>query len=156
MRLVPGAAPTPPIDGPLHATPDGPSRPTSKQGTGAPASASVVALGERLHLNPQVLSAQLGDEHGEISTLAADRLERGFKTGEALAKRLGLDESRSQSLVALITYQVFSLLHEEKQAAPGNVDPAKIDELTDALLEDIRVTCGEAAVAEAKSAVRGL
>lgn len=153
VKLIPGATP-PPFDGPVLAAPDIPTRATSKQGAGA--STSVVALGERLHLNPQVLSAQLGDEHGEISTLAADRLDRGFKTGEALAKRLGLDENRTQSLVALITYHVFSLLREEKKAAPGTVDPTKIDELTDALLDDVRLTCGDPAAAEAKSAVRGL
>jgi hypothetical protein len=110
----------------------------------------VAALGERLHLNPQVLALQLGDEHGEVPKPRALRLERGFETGEALARRLGLDEGRTQSLVALVTYYVFSLLREEK-AAPGGVDPARLEALSDALLDDIRATCGEDAVAAAKS-----
>jgi hypothetical protein len=156
-RLVPGStAPPQPIDGPIHAAPDLPPRLTLKQGAGSPPPASVVALGDRLHLNPQVLSAQLGDEHGVIASLAADRLEQAFKSGEALARRLGLNENRSQSLVALITYHVFSLLREEKKAAPGSVDPARIDELTDTLVEDVRLTCGDPAAAEVKSAIRGL
>ncbi|MEP7123690.1 MAG: hypothetical protein ABJE95_22370 [Byssovorax sp.] len=156
IRIVPGAAPPQSIEGPIHAVPDTLSRPTAKQGGGGAVPASVVALGERLHLNPQVLSSQLGDERGEISTLAADRLEQGFKKAEALAKRLGLDESRTQSLVALITYHAFSLLREEKKAAPGGVDGARIDELTEALLDDIRITCGDAAAAEAKGTLGGL
>jgi hypothetical protein len=127
-----------------------------KAGSGAAAPTSVIALCERLHLNPPVLAAQLGDEHGEVSSLAADRLERGFKTGEALAKRLGFDEPRTQSLVALFTYHVFSLLREEKKAAPGSVDAAQIEELTNTLLDDVRLTCGEAAVAGAKNDIAGL
>jgi len=123
---------------------------------GVAVSASVVALAERLHLNPEVLAAQLGDEHGEVPKPSADRLERGFKTAEALAKRLSLDESQTQSIVALLTYHVFSLLREEKQAAPGSVDPARIDELTDSILNDVRVTCGEKIATEAKSAIAGL
>ncbi len=133
------------------------TRLSQRQGQGeATVKASVVALGESLHLDPQVLTDQLGDEHGEVSRSAAARLERGFKTGEALAKRLDLDESKTQSLVALFTYHVFSVLREEKQAAPGSVDPARIDELTESLLNDVRVTCGEAIAADAKSAIAGL
>ncbi len=115
----------------------------------------MVALGERLHLDPQALALQLGDEHGEIPERWADRLERGFKTAEALARRLGLDESRTQSIVALSTYYVFSVLREEK-AAPGGVDPARVEALTDTLLADIRATCGEATAAAAKSDLAGL
>ena len=155
-RFLPGTAPQPVDDGVDVVAPGSLARLPQRAGSGTAASASVIALGERLHLNPQVLTAQLGDEHGEISTLAADRLERGLKTGEVLAKRLGLDESQAQSLVALITYHVFSLLREEKQAAPGAVDLTRVDELTDTLLDDIRLTCGDPAAVAARSEVRGL
>ena len=116
----------------------------------------MVALGERLHIDPDALAAQLGDEHGEVSKPTADRLERGFMTAEALAKRLGLGESQTQSIVALFTYYVFSLLREEKQAAPGSVDPARIDELNAALLNDVGVTCRETVAAALKRAGAGL
>lgn len=136
--------------------PDVASRPTSKQGLGGPAPTAVVELGQRIGLNPQALSSQIGDEHGDLSALTTDRLERGFNTATALAKRLGLDENRSQSLVTLITNQVLSLLLEEKKAAPGSVDRARIDELTSTLLDDLRVTCGDAVATEARSAVSDL
>jgi hypothetical protein len=123
---------------------------------GAAVSPSVTALGERLHLNSQALAAQLGDAHGDVSKPAADRLERGFKAAEALSKRLGLDESQAQSLGALFTHHVFSVLREEKLAAPGSVDPARLAELTESLLNDVRVTCGEAVAADVKSAIAGL
>jgi hypothetical protein len=156
MRPIVGGAPPSPIDGPILAAPDAPSRLTSKQGLGGPAPPTVVALGQRLGLNPQVLSSQLGDEHGDLSALMTDRLERGFNTAAALAKRLGLDEGRTQSVVTLITNHVLNLLLEEKKAAPGSVDRARIDELISTLLDDLRVTCGDAVATEARSTVSGL
>jgi predicted O-methyltransferase YrrM len=121
-----------------------------------PAPAAVVELGQRIGLSPQALASQLGDEHGDLSALTTDRLERGFNTAAALAKRLGLDEGRTQSVVTLVTNHVLNLLLEEKKAAPGSVDRARIDELTSTLVDDIRVTCGDAVATEAKSAVVGL
>lgn len=156
MRPIVGPPPPSPIDGPMPPAPDVASRPTSKQGLGGPAPTAVVELGQRIGLNPQALSSQIGDEHGDLSALTTDRLERGFNTATALAKRLGLDENRSQSLVTLITNQVLSLLLEEKKAAPGSVDRARIDELTSTLLDDLRVTCGDAVATEARSAVSDL
>ncbi len=131
------------------------SRLSHKRSEGAAVATSVTELGERLHLNPQVLALQLGDEHGEVPKLWAERLERGFKTGEDLARRLGLDEGRAQSLVALFTYYVFSELREEK-AAPSGVDPERLEALSDGLLDDVRSACGEDAAAAAKSALAGL
>lgn len=156
MRPIVGSPPPSPIDGPIPPAADLPSRSTSKQGSGAPAPAAVLELGQRIGLNPQALSSQLGDEHGDLSALTTDRLERGFNTATALAKRLHLDEGRTQSVVTLITNHVLNLLLEEKKAAPGSVDRARIDELTSTLLDDIRVTCGDAVTTEAKSAVVGL
>lgn len=156
MRPIQGAPPPSSIDGPILPAPELPARLTSKQGLGSPAPAAVVALGQRIGLNPQALSSQLGDEHGDLSARMTDRLERGFNTATALAKRLGLDENRTQSLVTLITNHVLSVLLEEKKAAPGSVDRARVDELTTTLLDDIRVTCGDAVATEARSAVSGL
>lgn len=126
-----------------------------KQAQGGPVSTSVAALAERLHIDPHVLALQLGDARGEVPALSADRLERGFKAGEALARRLDLDPSRTQSVVALLTYYVFSKLREEK-ASPSGVDPARLEALTDALLGDLRVTCGEATAAAIKNDLAGL
>jgi hypothetical protein len=156
MRPIVGSAPPSSIDGPLPPALDLPARPTSKQGISGPAPAAVVELGQRIGLNPQALSSQLGDEHGDLSALTTDRLERGFNTATALAKRLGLDPGRTQSVVTLITNHVLLLLLEEKKAAPGSVDRARIDELTSTLLDDIRVTCGDTVATEARSAVSGL
>ena len=135
--------------------PEPAARLPQKQLEGAAAPGAVVALAERLHLNPQVLALQLGDAHGDVPKPWAARLERGFEAGQALARRLGLDEGRTQSLVALFTYHVFSRLREEK-AAPSGVDPARAEALDEALLDDIRTTCGEDAVTAAKSALAGL
>lgn len=115
----------------------------------AAVSASVTTLAERLHLNPGVLAEQLGDARGELPKPSADRLERGFEAGGALARRLGLDDSQAQALVALVTYYVFSILREEKNVGPGSVDPARIKELGEAAINDIRASCGEQAAAEA-------
>ena len=153
-RVIRGPA-APPDTRAVVAAPEMGAPRQQKQSGEAAVSASVVALGERLHLDPQALALQLGDEHGEVPKLWAERLERGFKAGEALARRLGLDESRTQSLVALTTYHVFSEIREEK-AAPGGVDPARRDALTDSLLNDIRITCGEDAVAAAKGELADL
>jgi hypothetical protein len=152
---LPRSAAAPPDDRPAGAAPDRGAPLLQKQTGEAPVSASVVALGERLHLNPQALALQLGDEHGEVPKAWASRLELSFTRAEALARRLDLDESRTQSLVALTTYHVFSKLREEK-AAPGGVDPARLEALTDALLNDIRVTCGEDVAAAAKSDLAAL
>lgn len=153
-RLTRGAA-APTDDGPVVAGPDKGGPLLQKQTGEAPVSASVIALGERLHLDPQALALQLGDEHGEVPRAWAVRLEQSFTRAEALARRLDLDESRTQSIVALSTYYVFSVLREEK-AAPGGVDPARIEALTDTLLADVRATCGEATAAAAKSDLAGL
>jgi hypothetical protein len=121
-----------------RANPIAPSR--SPGGTASP---SVIALAERLRLHPQILADELGDANGEIPAPSAERLERGFTTAGALARRLGLDEGRSQSLVSLITFYVFSVLREEKMSAPGGADPARLEELTTSLLRDIRAACGD-------------
>jgi hypothetical protein len=154
LRLAQGTAAPPGNEGSVEA-PALVDRVSQNRGGGAAASAAVTALGERLHLDPQALALQLGDEHGEIPKLWAERLERGFKASEALARRLNLDESRTQSLVALTTYYVFSVIREEK-AAPGGVDLARRDALSDSLLNDVRVTCGEDTAAAAKSELTDL
>lgn len=153
-RLDRGAA-AQPGNGAFAEAPELGARLPQKRLDGSAVPSSVTALGDRLHLNPQVLALQLGDEHGEVPARWAERLEHGFATGEALARRLGLDEGRTQSLVALVTYHVFSRIREEK-AAPGGVDPARLEALDEALLDDVRTTCGEDAVAAAKSALAGL
>jgi hypothetical protein len=119
-------------------------------------SPSLVALAESIHLNPQAIADALADEKGEISNSQAQRLERSFKTATALADRLSLNESQTQSLQALITYYVFSLLREEKRASPGSVDPATLEQQKSALINDIRATCGPDVASAAERVIEGL
>ena len=127
----------------------------SKNSTGL-ASAALIDLTTRLNLNPQVVADQLGDANGDLPKPYAERLQRGFSAGGSLARRLGLDEARGQSLVALFTFHVLSVLREEKAAAPREVDPARIEELEAALLKDIRTSIGDDVAEEAKRALPDL
>jgi hypothetical protein len=127
----------------------------SKNSAGS-ASPALIELTSRLNLNPQVVAAQLGDANGELPTPYAERLERGFNAGGALARRHNLDEGRSQSLVALVTFHVLNVLREEKKAAPRDVDPARIEELERALVEDVRTSCGDDVARDVKRAIADL
>lgn len=120
----------------------------------APASPSVLALADRLHLNADVLVAQLGDPQGEIPKAAADRLQRAYDAADALAVRLGLDEGRTQSLSTLYTSHAFSVLAEERRSAPDPLDPERREQIEEATLDAIRATCDEdtATLAEAEIA----
>lgn len=124
---------------PVPLTPVGPMR----KGPAAPD--SVTALAERLHLNPRVLVADLGDERGELSPAAAKRLERAFEAAESMARRLGLDEPQSRSLVNVLTSHTFRMLVEEKAAFPSPVDPERSDEIMDETVGAVRAACGEPA-----------
>jgi hypothetical protein len=127
----------------------------SKNPTGL-ASPALLELTSRLNLNPQVVAAQLGDETGELPKPYAERLERGFNAAGALAQRHNLDEGRSQSLAALVTFHVLNVLREEKKAAPSAVDPARIKELERALGEDVRISCGEDVARDVERAIADL
>jgi hypothetical protein len=130
---------------PLRVSPELLSRRPAAATAATPVSPALAALAERLHFNAAALAGEVGDEHGELPRAVADRLERGHDAGVALAKRLGLDEDKASSLAGVFTYHVVSLLREEKKAAPGNIDPSKLDELTATTLDGIRAVCGEAA-----------
>jgi hypothetical protein len=162
--------PNPPLDDSPRSRPRDPPEPArdgenaeppvnlvapSKNSTGL-ASPALIELTSRLNLNPQVVAAQLGDADGELPKPYAERLERGWSAGGALARRHNLDEGRSQSLVALMTFHVLSVLREEKKAAPGDVDPARIEELERALVEDVRSSCGEDVARDVKRAIADL
>jgi hypothetical protein len=143
--------PAPPLPGPLEQGTNAPPphsagrfdpRGLSRRGT-AKIAPSTQALAERLHLEPQILAHTFGDENGELPKDVAKRLEHAFESATSLAKQHKLDESQSQSLVALLTYYEFSVLREEKSSAPGPVDPTRIEEIQDQLLTDIEITCGE-------------
>lgn len=174
----PIAAPPPPIAAPRLITPSpqgAPQQPTSfAPGEPEPAppqragrdpagirstvkaSPSLVALADRLTLNPQILASELADENGELPPRAADKLERGHSTGGAIARRLSLDENKTQSITALMTYYAFSVLREERRAAPGAVDPTKIEELKASAVNDIRTTCGDEAASAAEREISGI
>jgi hypothetical protein len=104
---------------------------------------STQALAERLRLGPEILAQTFGDEAGEIPRGYASRLERAFDKANALARRLQLDESKTQSLVALVTHYAFSILREEKLAAPGSAEMERIEQITNEIVADIKTTCGE-------------
>jgi hypothetical protein len=104
---------------------------------------STQALAERLNLEPQTLALTFADESGEIPKNTANRLEHAFDSASSLAKRRNLDESKKQSLVAILTYHEFSVLREEKAAAPGPVDPTRLEEIRNETLTGIRTTCGD-------------
>jgi hypothetical protein len=104
---------------------------------------STLALAERLHLEPQTLAQTFADESGEVPTNVAKRLEHAFDSATSFAKNRKLDESQSQSVVAILTYYEFSVLREEKATAPGPADPTRLESIRDELLTDIRTTCGE-------------
>jgi hypothetical protein len=172
------AAPLPPVAGPRFAAatrqlpvppavrpplPDEPAAPAAPAAVNptvqggrsfSSGSATANALGAKLHLNPRVLTDQLGDASGEIPKPVADRLERAFKAGEAAAKRLGLDEARATSFVSMITFHAFSLLREEKVS--GSVPASRRDEIAEGTVADVRAACGDPAAAEAKRLVADL
>ncbi len=104
---------------------------------------STQALADRLHLDAQILAQTFADEAGELPPHVAKRLEHAFDSSTSLAKTRKLDESQSQSVVAILTYYEFSVLREEKAAAPGPADPSRIESIRNEILTDIRTTCGE-------------
>jgi hypothetical protein len=160
----PGAAPpTPPARNgggsgsaePVEARAD-PALPTRRPGRLAPISGSPGnALADRLHLSQQALDL-LADARGQLPKASAERLERAFDAGNAFARRLSLDDSRTQSATALFTQYAFNILREEKRSAPGSVDPARIEEIAGEITGDLRLTCGDQAGADAARALSGL
>jgi len=101
------------------------------------------ALAERLNLDPQILATTFANEAGDLPTNVTKGLEHAFDSATSLAKRQKLNEYQSQSLVTILTYYEFSVLREEKAAAPGPVDPTRIEALQERNLLDIATTCGE-------------
>lgn len=123
---------------------------------GVSASPSLVALATRLTLHPQILASELADENGELPPGAADKLERAHAAGAAIAQRLSLDEGATQSMKTLLTSYAFRVLSEQKQAAPGAVDPSKIEELKTGTVNDIRSTCGDEAANAAEREINAI
>lgn len=101
------------------------------------------ALAERLNLDPQILAATFANESGDLPPNVSKGLERAFDSATSMAKNRKLNEAQAQSLVAILTYYEFSVLREEKSAAPGPVDPTRIEALQERNLLDIGTTCGE-------------
>lgn len=104
---------------------------------------STLALAERLHLRAEFVAQTFADESGELPSNIAKRLEHAFDSATSLAKNRQLDESQSQSVVAILTYYEFSVLREEKAAAPGPADPLRLESIRSRNLNDIRAMCGE-------------
>lgn len=120
--------------------------PSSVRNVQAPTSAALTALAERTRIRPEAF-AELVDAKGEISKAIAMRLERGVEAAEAAAKRLRLDEVQTQSFVAVVTDGVFSVLREELSGASGQ----DFEEMTQPILDDVRLLCGEQAAKEAEA-----
>jgi len=139
------AAPLPaPPEGALSAPRPGTFDPRGLSRTGnGKISPSTQALADRLHLEPQILAQTFADESGELPRDVAKRLEHAFDSASALAKQRKLDESQSQSVVAILTYYEFSVLREEKAAAPGPAVPNRLERLGEEMLPDIQTTGGE-------------
>lgn len=113
------------------------------RGSDASIPASTQELAARLALRADALATGLGDEQGVVPQPYAKRLEHAFDAATSLAKQRKLDESQTQSLVAILTHYEFSVLREEKSALPGPVDPTRIEDIREQQLTDIQTTCGE-------------
>lgn len=113
------------------------------RGSDASIPASTQELAARLALRADALASGLGDQQGVVPKDYAKRLEHAFEAATSLAKQRKLDESQTQSLVAILTYYEFSVLREEKSALPGPVDPTRIEDIREQQLTDIQTTCGE-------------
>lgn len=121
--------------------------------TGA-ASPALEELAARLNLNPAALTKFVGAD-GQVPTAVVARLERTADAGKGLARRLDLDETKTQVFSDLFLSQTIGVL-ELEQRNGGQADPEQIEALTQDTLAGIRVVGGPRAVSEAEEALGSL
>jgi type IV secretory pathway VirB10-like protein len=154
-RPWPNSFPQPP-PGQSASTPNSPNTPASPpesvgifdpRGLSKTSNAQITpatrAVAERLYLDPQILTAALANDAGDLPPDVVKKLDHALEASTSLAKSRQLNEYQTQSLVSILTYYEFAVLREEKAAAPGPVDPSRLESIRERNLQDIATTCGE-------------
>jgi hypothetical protein len=134
LRPIPREADLPPSRAPTDALPPRLNR--NNPGAVPSVPPSVAALATKLNLRSEALAPLLED--GGLPASAAARLEQAASAGRSLSQRLNYVGPQTEMPPNVLVAYMLRVLLAEREAQPGSVDPARIEELRAETLATLR------------------